>query len=152
MCFVHKHMQNADFGQILGRRGNTKRHVTSRPMVRFSQTWYQKMRKTWKKKLMKRRVAICGGREAVADFVQGGVTLTPPPPVKIGLKQNNCSSCCFLNHIICFCKSRVMLRFVRQGKILFVPLFIFIEEIVMKLSTKKLICEDNDERNYWSIF
>ena len=72
MCFVHKHMQNADFGQILCRRASTKRHVTSRPMVRFSQTWYQKMRKTWKKKLMKRRVAICGGREAVADFVQGG--------------------------------------------------------------------------------
>ena len=42
-----------------------------------------------------------------------------------------------------------MLRFVRQGKIPFVPLFIFIEEIVMKDSTtKKLICEDNDERNY----
>ena len=35
---------------------------------------------------MKRRVAICGGHEAVADFVQGGVKLTPPPPpVKIGL-------------------------------------------------------------------
>ena len=64
-------------------------------------------------------------------------------------KRNNCSFCCFLNHIICFCKSRVMLRFVRQGKIPFVPLFIFIEEIVMKVSTtKKLICEDNDERNY----
>ena len=42
-----------------------------------------------------------------------------------------------------------MLCFVRQGKILFVPLFIFIEEIVMEVSTtKKLICEDNDERNY----
>ena len=42
-------MQNADFGQILCRRASTKRHVTSRPMVRFSQTWYQKMRKTWRK-------------------------------------------------------------------------------------------------------
>ena len=40
MCFVHKHMQNADFGQILGRRASTKRHVIpSRPKVRFSQTW-----------------------------------------------------------------------------------------------------------------
>ena len=68
------------------------------------------------------------------------------------LKQINCSFCCFLNHIICFCKSRVMLCFVRQGKIPFVPLFIFIEEIVMEvLATKKLICEDNDERNYWDI-
>ena len=79
MCFVHKLMQNADFGQILCRRASTKRHVTSQPTVRFSQTWYQKMRKTWKKKVMKRRVAICGGREAVADFVQGGgVKFTPP--------------------------------------------------------------------------
>ena len=34
---------------------------------------------------MKRRVAICGGREAVADFVQGGGQIDPPPPVKIGL-------------------------------------------------------------------
>ena len=55
-----------------------KRRVTSRPMVRFSQTWYQKMRKTWKKKVMKKRVAICGGREAVADFVQGGGQIDPP--------------------------------------------------------------------------
>ena len=53
MCFVHQFMQNADFGQILCRR--TKHDVTSRPMVWFSQTWYQKMRKTWKKNLMKRR-------------------------------------------------------------------------------------------------
>ena len=65
------------------------------------------------------------------------------------LKRNNCSFCCFLNHIIYFCESRVMLRLVRQGKIPFVPLFVFIEEIVMKVSaTKQLICEDNDERNY----
>ena len=52
----------------------------TRPMVRFSQTWYQKMRKTWKKKLMKRRVAICGGREAVADFIRGGGGQIDPPP------------------------------------------------------------------------
>ena len=54
------------FGAILCWRASTKRHVTLRPMVRFSQTWYQKMRKTWKKKLMKRHVAICGGCAAVA--------------------------------------------------------------------------------------
>ena len=83
MCFVHKHMQNADFGQILCRRASTKRHVTSRPMVWFSQTWYQKMRKTWKKKVMKRRVAICGGRGFRAGG--GGSNWPPPPPVKIGL-------------------------------------------------------------------
>ena len=71
----------------------------------------------------------------------------------IVLKQNNSSFFCFLNHIIYFCKSRVMLRFVRQDKIPFVPLFVFIEEIVMKVSTtKQLICEDKDEINYWSIF
>ena len=86
MCFVHKHMQNADFGQFLSRHASTKSCVTSRPMVRFSQTWYQKMRKTWKKKVMKRRVAISGGRDAVADFVQGGGQIDPPPPVKIGLR------------------------------------------------------------------
>ena len=68
------------FGAILCRRASIKHHVTSRPMIRFSQTWFQKMRKTWKKKkLMTMRVAICGGREAVVDFVQG-VKLTPPPP------------------------------------------------------------------------
>ena len=40
-----------------------------------------------------------------------------------------------------------MLRLVRQGKIPFVPLFVFIEEIVMKVSTtKQLICEDNYEK------
>ena len=75
MCFVHKHMQNADFGQILCRRARTKRHVTSRPMIRFSQTWYQKMHKTWKKKSHEK---AC--REAVADFVQGGGVNDPPPP------------------------------------------------------------------------
>ena len=32
MCFVHKHMQNADFGQILCWRANTKRHVTDGPI------------------------------------------------------------------------------------------------------------------------
>ena len=86
MCFVHKHMQNVDFGQILYRRASTKRHVTSRPMVRFSQTWYQKMCKTWKRKLMKGRVAICGGRKAVTDFVQGGGH-PPPPPSWIRVKS-----------------------------------------------------------------
>ena len=79
MCFVHKHMQNSDFGQILSRRASTKSRVTSRLMVRFSQTWYQKMRKTWKKKVIKRRVAISGGRDGSRGFrAGGGVKLTPP--------------------------------------------------------------------------
>ena len=59
----------------------------------------------------------------------------------------------FFYHIICFCKSRVMVCFVRKGKIPFVLLFIFIEEMFMKvLATKQLICEDNHERNYWNTF
>ena len=32
MCFVHKHMQNADFGQILCRRASTKRLATDGPI------------------------------------------------------------------------------------------------------------------------
>ena len=65
------------------------------------------------------------------------------------LKQNDSSFFCFLNHIIYFCKSRVMLRLVRQDNIPFVPLYVFIKEIVMKVSTtKQLLCEDKDGRNY----
>ena len=65
------------------------------------------------------------------------------------LKQINRSFCCFFkNHIVCFCKSRVILGFVRQDKIPFVHLFIFIEEIVMEVSTttKKFICEEGNDR------
>ena len=51
-----------------------------------------------------------------------------------------------------------MLRFVRQGKIPLVPLFVLFVEIVMKVSRnetvlllKKLINEENNERNNQSI-
>ena len=59
---------------------------------------------------------------------------------------------CFLNHIICFCTSIVsMFCAARQNPVC--ATFIFIEEIVMEVSTtKRLICEDNDDRNYWNIF
>ena len=87
MCFVHKPMQNADFGQILCRRASTKRHVTSRPMVRFSQTWYQKMRKTWKKKVMKKACRDLRRSRGSRGFRAGGGQIDPPPPVKIGLKD-----------------------------------------------------------------
>ena len=42
------------------------------------------MHKTWKKKLMKRSVAIYGGRAAVADFVPGGGggQIDPPPQLR----------------------------------------------------------------------
>ena len=47
-----------------------------------------------------------------------------------------------------------MPRFVRRGKIPFVPLFVFIEEIAIKVSNNErvlllkqlVICEDNDEK------
>ena len=54
------------------------------------------------------------------------------------LKKNDSFLFCFLNHIMYFCKSRVMLRLVRQDKIPFVPLFVFIEEIVMKVVRTKM--------------
>ena len=73
MCFVHKPMQNADFGQILCRRASTKHHVTSRPTGRFSQTLVSKDAQDMKEKSHEK---AC--REAVTDFVQGG-QLTPPP-------------------------------------------------------------------------
>ena len=64
-------------------------------------------------------------------------------------KRNKCSFCCFLNQMFCFCKSRV----VRWVNIPFVPLFVFIVEIVMKVSNnetvllrKKVNYEDNNEK------
>ena len=81
MCFVHKPMQNADFGQILCRRASTKRHVTSRPTVWFSQTWYQKMRKTWKKSHEKACRDLRRSRGS-RGFRAGGVKLTPPPQLR----------------------------------------------------------------------
>ena len=52
-----------------------------------------------------------------------------------------------------------MLRFMRWGKIPFVPLFVFIVEIVMKVSNnetvlllKKGTYKDNMERKHLSIF
>ena len=79
MCFVHKHMQNADFGQILSRRASTKSRVTSRPMVRFSQTWYQKMCKTWKKKGVSRSAAVATQSQISC---RGGGQIDPPPQLR----------------------------------------------------------------------
>ena len=58
------------------------------------------------------------------------------------LKLNNSSFFCFLNHIIYFCKSRVMLLLVRQDKIPFVPLFVFIE-------INRHECFNNKTINLW---
>ena len=46
---------------------------------------------------MKKCVAISGGRDTVADFVQGN--LTPPPPVKIGLNSRELQICKNLGQI-----------------------------------------------------
>ena len=86
MCFVHKHRQYADFGQILCRHASTKRHMTL--MVWFSQLGVKRCVRLERKNLMKRRVAICGGRQALADFVQGGGGGgggggPPPPPPQL---------------------------------------------------------------------
>ena len=82
MCFVHKPMQNADFGQILCRRASTKRHVTSRPMVRFSQTWYQKMRIRLEKKSNEKACRVLRRSRGSREFRTGGggVQIDPPPP------------------------------------------------------------------------
>ena len=54
-----------------------------------------------------------------------------------------------------------MPRFVRQGKIQFVPLFVFIVKIVMKISNNETVgpivtetvnYEDNNKRNHRSTF
>ena len=76
------YMQN--FGQILCRRASTKRHMTSRAMVRFSQTWYQKMRKTWKKKLMKSHVA----RQSRISHGGGGSNDPPLSSDRVNPKVN----------------------------------------------------------------
>jgi len=71
-------MGKAGFCQILSRHALTKCHVTSRPVVGFSQNLFQKMRDTLPEKVTKNYHAISGGRAAAENFVQGGVNLTPP--------------------------------------------------------------------------
>ena len=67
--------------RILGKFWADVRVQKVASMVRFSQTWYQKMRKTWKKKVMQ-KACRDQRRSRRTDFVQGGggVKLTPPPP------------------------------------------------------------------------
>ena len=85
MCLYTNICKMRILGIILSRRASTKSCVTSRDRWSdFRKLGIKKMRKTWEKKVMKKRVAISGGRDAVTDFVQGGVKLTPPP-VMIGL-------------------------------------------------------------------
>ena len=63
-------------------------------------------------------------------------------------KRNNCSFCCYLNHIIWFCKSRV-----RDDEILVCATFVLIVEIVKvsnndSIATEKVNDENNNEKNY----
>ena len=68
------------------------------------------------------------------------------------LKRNNCSFCCFLNHIIYFCKSRVMLFSAARQKSRLCHFSHSSKKSSWKFQQQELICEDNDERNYWGIF
>ena len=68
-CFAHKRMENAGFCQILGRHASTKCHVTSRPVVGFSQNLFQKMRDTSTKKVTENCHAISVGCATAENFV-----------------------------------------------------------------------------------
>ena len=80
MCFVHKPMQNADFGQILCRRASTKRHVTSRPTVRFFANLVSKDAQDLKEKSHEKacRDLRLVARQSRISCRGGGVKLTPP--------------------------------------------------------------------------
>ena len=91
-------MGKAGFCQILGRHALTKCHVTSRPVVGFSQNLFQKMRDTLPEKVTENYHAISGGRAAAENFVQGegGVNLTPPSGHRVNvLICFDCSKCLF---------------------------------------------------------
>ena len=91
-CFVHKHVQNADYSvRFWARRASTNCHVTSRPMVQYSQTWYQQdaldLKEKRHEKASRDQRQFWRSRGIRAG---GGLRLRsnwpPPPPVKLGLK------------------------------------------------------------------
>ena len=77
MCFVHKHMQNADLGQILSRRASTKSRVTSRPIFA---NLVSKDAQDLKEKSHEK--ACCDQRRSrhSRGFRAGGQIDPPPPP------------------------------------------------------------------------
>ena len=77
MCFVH--MQNADFGQILCRHASTKRDLTTD----CRKLGIKRCARLERKKLMKKRVAICGGRGFCTGGGGGGGQYDPPPPPQL---------------------------------------------------------------------
>ena len=80
MCFVHKPMQNADFGQILCRRASTKRHVTSRLTVPIFANLVSKDVQDLKEKSHEKACRDLRWSRGSRGFrAGGGVKLTPPP-------------------------------------------------------------------------
>ena len=80
MCFVHKHMQNADFGQFLSRRASTKSCVISRG----DESDFRKLGITKDALRLERKKSWKGVSRSAAVAtqsrisLQGGVKLTPP--------------------------------------------------------------------------
>ena len=84
MCFIHKHMQNADFGQILSRRASTKSHVTiatdgpifanlvSKDALDLKEKSHEKACRDQRQSRRSRGFRAGGG----------GVKLTPPPQLR----------------------------------------------------------------------
>ena len=79
MCFVHKPMQNADFGQILCRRASTKRRVTSRPTVRFFANLVSKDAQDLKEKSHEKACRDLRRSRGSRGFRAGGGQIGPPP-------------------------------------------------------------------------
>ena len=95
MCSVHKHMQNADFGQILCRRARYKTScdlATDFRKLGIKRCVRLERKNSWKG---------VSRSAAVADFVQGGNWPPPPPPVKIGLKSIGISITCIPGLKLC---------------------------------------------------
>ena len=87
MCFLHKHAKCRFWANFVP----TCEYKTSCDLATdFRKLGIKRCVRLERKKLMKRCVAICSGREAVTDFVQGDQIAPPPPPppVMIWLKGN----------------------------------------------------------------
>ena len=82
MCFVHKPMQNADFGQILCRRYKMSRDLATDGPI-FANL-VSKDAQDLKEKSHEKAWSVAVARQSRISC-RGGVKLTPPP-VKIGLK------------------------------------------------------------------
>ena len=59
---------------------HTNCYVTPYRYIRFRRKWYQNVRKTWGKKVIKRQFQIPSGCGAISENVEGGPPGPPPPP------------------------------------------------------------------------